>query len=169
MLATDLQGHPFPQEGPTPETHTTTLATLHDCTTGRWRQMNWNSVRWGKIFCTGPTRAAKAGQKSLVPAPQAQRTYQGRTPFKNRIRGGGGRALRRFLTRNRKQYSLLQECVSVCTDQPPLFHDISFLVLKRTERLVYSRPAREWYHWKTLPTGQPSINVFNVFNLILIF
>ncbi len=34
-----------------------------------------------KLFCTGPTRAAKAEQKSLVPARQAQRSKQGRTPF----------------------------------------------------------------------------------------
>ncbi len=33
-----------------------------------------------KIFCTGPTRAAKADQKSLVPARQTQRTNQGRNP-----------------------------------------------------------------------------------------
>ncbi len=32
-----------------------------------------------KICFTGPTRAAKAGQKSLVQARRAQRTYQGRT------------------------------------------------------------------------------------------
>ncbi len=41
----------------------------------------WNSVRWWKIFCTGPTRAAKAEQKFLVPALQAWRTNQERTPF----------------------------------------------------------------------------------------
>jgi hypothetical protein len=34
-----------------------------------------------KIFCTGPTKAAKAEQKSFVPALQAQRTNQGRPPF----------------------------------------------------------------------------------------
>jgi hypothetical protein len=34
-----------------------------------------------KIFCTWSTRAAKAEQKSLVPARQAQRTNQGRIPF----------------------------------------------------------------------------------------
>ncbi len=34
-----------------------------------------------KVFCTGPIRAAKAGQQSLVPARRAQRTNQGRTPF----------------------------------------------------------------------------------------
>jgi hypothetical protein len=34
-----------------------------------------------KISCTGSPRAAKAEQKSLVPARQAQRTNQGRTPF----------------------------------------------------------------------------------------
>jgi hypothetical protein len=34
-----------------------------------------------KIFCTGPTKAAKAEQKSFVPAQQAQRTNQGRPPF----------------------------------------------------------------------------------------
>ncbi len=34
-----------------------------------------------KRFCTWPTRAAKAEQKSLVLAWHAQRTNQGRTPF----------------------------------------------------------------------------------------
>jgi hypothetical protein len=34
-----------------------------------------------KNIFTGPTRAAKAEQKSLVPARQAQQTNQGRTPF----------------------------------------------------------------------------------------
>ncbi len=34
-----------------------------------------------KIVCTGLTRAANAGQKSLVLAQRAQRTNQGRTPF----------------------------------------------------------------------------------------
>ncbi len=34
-----------------------------------------------KIFLTMLTRAAKAGQKSLVPARHTQRTNQGRTPF----------------------------------------------------------------------------------------
>jgi hypothetical protein len=33
------------------------------------------------IFCTGPTRAAKVEQKSLVPTRQAQRTNQERTTF----------------------------------------------------------------------------------------
>jgi hypothetical protein len=32
-------------------------------------------------FCTGLTRAAKAGQKSIETARRAQRTNQGRTPF----------------------------------------------------------------------------------------
>jgi hypothetical protein len=39
-----------------------------------------------KIFCTGPTRAAKAEPKSLVPARQAQRTNQGRTPYSRTLR-----------------------------------------------------------------------------------
>ncbi len=34
-----------------------------------------------KVCCTGPTRAAKTEQKSLVPARWALRTNQGRTPF----------------------------------------------------------------------------------------
>jgi hypothetical protein len=34
-----------------------------------------------KIFYTGPTREAKAGQKSLVPSRQAQQISQGRTSF----------------------------------------------------------------------------------------
>jgi hypothetical protein len=33
------------------------------------------------LFCTRLTRAAKAGQKSIVLARQAQQTTQGRTPF----------------------------------------------------------------------------------------
>ncbi len=50
---------------------------------GRWGQMKWNRVRWGKIyiFCTGPTRAAKAEQKSLVPTGPAERINQERAPF----------------------------------------------------------------------------------------
>ncbi len=69
------------------QTHTKRQATQHGWLPsllgdGWRRQRNWNSVGWGKnIFCTGPTRAAKAEQKSLVPARQAQRTNQGRTPF----------------------------------------------------------------------------------------
>ncbi len=49
---------------------------------GRWGQRNWISV-WcrKKISCTGLTRAAKAEQKSLVPALQAQRTNQERISF----------------------------------------------------------------------------------------
>ncbi len=44
--------------------------------------MGTHSVRRGKkIFCTGLTRAAKAGYKSLVPARRALRTNQGRAPF----------------------------------------------------------------------------------------
>jgi hypothetical protein len=39
--------------------------------------MHWNSV----LFWTGLTRAAKAGQKSLVPSWRAQQTNQGRTPL----------------------------------------------------------------------------------------
>ncbi len=44
--------------------------------------MKWNSVRWGvEYFCTGPTRAAKAVQKSLVTAWRAQRTNLRQYPF----------------------------------------------------------------------------------------
>jgi hypothetical protein len=51
-----------------PETHTKRQANQHGCLptaqlAGRWGQRNWNSVWWGKkLFCTGPTRAAKAEQ-----------------------------------------------------------------------------------------------------------
>ncbi len=39
-------------------------------------------MRRGKIiFCSGLTNAAKAGQNSFVPARQAQRTSQRKTPF----------------------------------------------------------------------------------------
>jgi hypothetical protein len=34
------------------------------------------------FLCTGPTGAAKAGQKSFVPARRAQRNNQERTPVK---------------------------------------------------------------------------------------
>ncbi len=43
-----------------------------------WGQMNWNS---GKKCYTGPTKEAKAGQKSLVPSWQVQQINQGRTSF----------------------------------------------------------------------------------------
>jgi hypothetical protein len=43
--------------------------------------MYWNSVRWGKnFFCSVLTIAAKAEQKSLVPARKTQWSNQGRTP-----------------------------------------------------------------------------------------
>ncbi len=49
---------------------------------GRWGQMNWNSVRREKkYFGIGPTRAAKAGQKYIVRARQAQGNNQRRTSF----------------------------------------------------------------------------------------
>jgi hypothetical protein len=42
-----------------------------------------NEIVYGKEnkFCTGPTRAAEEGQKSLVPAQRAPQTSQGRDPF----------------------------------------------------------------------------------------
>jgi hypothetical protein len=47
---------------------------------GRWGQKKLKKCRAKKkIFCTGPTRAAKAEQKYLVPAQQAHRINQGRT------------------------------------------------------------------------------------------
>ncbi len=48
---------------------------------GRWGQRNEIVYAEKKVFCTEPTRAAKAEQKSFVPARQAQGTNQGRTPF----------------------------------------------------------------------------------------
>jgi len=67
-----------------PETHIKRQMTRQDCLpqlAGRWEQMNLKkcTVR-RKIFCT-LTRAAKAGQKPLLPIRRAQRTNQGRTPF----------------------------------------------------------------------------------------
>jgi hypothetical protein len=41
-----------------------------------WGQRNCYSVQWGKKICTGPTRAVRAEQKSLVQAVQAQWTNQ---------------------------------------------------------------------------------------------
>ncbi len=60
------------------EIHNKRQATRHDCLSnwlGYGGQTKWNSVRVRKkIFGTGPTRAAKVGQKFLVLASQAQRT-----------------------------------------------------------------------------------------------
>ncbi len=50
------------------------------CWAMRTNKLKQCTVR-GKICCTGLTRAAKAGQKSLVPARRAQRTNQERNPF----------------------------------------------------------------------------------------
>jgi hypothetical protein len=69
-----------------PETHTKRQATQHGCLhtsplAGQRGQIKWNSVRWGKkIFWTKPTRAAKARQKSLVPARQPKDPFQIHTP-----------------------------------------------------------------------------------------
>ncbi len=51
------------------------------------------------IFCTGLTRAAKAGQKSIVPVRQAQRTNQGRAPV---ICPQGGRGVSEVFRKNKK-------------------------------------------------------------------
>ncbi len=64
-----------------PETHCKRQATQHVCLLsllGAGGQRNGNSMYTvrKKIFFTGPNRAAKAEQKSLVPARQDQRTNQ---------------------------------------------------------------------------------------------
>ncbi len=61
-----------------PETHDKRQVTQHGCLP------SWNNVVYVEekhIFSTGPTRAAKAEQKSLVTAWLAQRTNQGMTLF----------------------------------------------------------------------------------------
>ncbi len=64
-----------------PQTHIKRQETQHDCLLGDVEK--WIEILYGeeKIVCTGPARAAKAGQKSLVLTRQAQQTNQGRTPF----------------------------------------------------------------------------------------
>ncbi len=71
--------------GVSPETHTKRHATQPVCLpqlAGRW-ETNIIEIVYGeeKIFCTGPTRGAKAEPKSLVPARHAQWANQERTPF----------------------------------------------------------------------------------------
>jgi hypothetical protein len=69
-----------------PQTDFKRQATRYDCLPsfqGQGDKLSENSVRWvKKIFWTGPNRAAKAGQKSLVLARKTQRTNHRRTPFK---------------------------------------------------------------------------------------
>ncbi len=62
-----------------PETHSTRQATQQAQLAGRWGQKGIEIV-YGEenLFCTGPTRAAKAEQKSFLLARQAQQT---RAPF----------------------------------------------------------------------------------------
>jgi hypothetical protein len=66
------------------ETHTKRKANQHGCLP---RLLNNGDkgieieYDGGKIFCTGPTSAAKEEQKSLVPTRQAQQTNQRRTPM----------------------------------------------------------------------------------------
>jgi hypothetical protein len=65
-----------------PEIHTNRQATQHGCLPsllGDWDK--GTETVYGeekKIFGSGPAIAAKAEQKSLVPARQAQRTNQGK-------------------------------------------------------------------------------------------
>ncbi len=50
--------------------------------TGQRGKRNWNSVRWGKkYFVLGRQEQQRENKKSLLPARQAQRTNQERTPF----------------------------------------------------------------------------------------
>ncbi len=66
------------------ETHTKRQATQHGCLPRLLRYGDKGieiEYDWGKIFCTGPTSAAKAKQKSLVRTRQGQRTNQGKTPI----------------------------------------------------------------------------------------
>ncbi len=68
-----------------PKTHNRRQATQHDCRSSWLGDGDIPSEKvYGdkkKIFCTGPTRAAKAEQKSLVPAPRAQRNNHESNPF----------------------------------------------------------------------------------------
>jgi hypothetical protein len=66
------------------ETHTKRQATQQDCLPSLLGNGEKRiEIVYGKekIFCTGPTRAAKAEQKSFVLARQAQQTNQGWIPF----------------------------------------------------------------------------------------
>ncbi len=66
-----------------PETHIQRQAALHDCLCRLLGDgYTWIEIVYiqEKIFCTGLTRATKAGQKSLVPR-WTLRTNQGRTPL----------------------------------------------------------------------------------------
>jgi len=62
-----------------PETHTKRQATQHDCLPSLLamgtKELKYCTVR-KTIFCTGPTRAAKAEQKTFVTARQAQQTHR---------------------------------------------------------------------------------------------
>jgi hypothetical protein len=60
------------------------LATRHDCLAtllGDGDKKSEIMCDEGKIFCTGPTRAAKAGQKFSNTGMASQRNNQGRTLF----------------------------------------------------------------------------------------
>ncbi len=74
--------YPFLSTSCLSETHAKRQATRHDCLPSLLGDRD-NGIEivyvMKKIFCTGPTREAKAGQKSLIPARQTQRTRQGRT------------------------------------------------------------------------------------------
>jgi hypothetical protein len=63
-----------------PKTHIHRQATRHDCLPSLLGDRNkYSEIVYGEeiFFCTGPTRAALIGPKSLVPAHRAQRTNQG--------------------------------------------------------------------------------------------
>jgi hypothetical protein len=67
-----------------PETHTKRQATQQGCLPSLLgdgdKGIEIVYCEEKNILCTGPTRAAKEEQKSLVPAGQAQRTNQKKTP-----------------------------------------------------------------------------------------
>ncbi len=65
----------------TRDTETGDPARLPAQLAGQWAQSNWNSVRWEKIFCTGPTRVIKTEQKPIVQVWRVQRKNKRKDPF----------------------------------------------------------------------------------------
>jgi hypothetical protein len=89
-----------------------------------------------EIFCTGPTRAAKAGKKSLAPAQGAQRTNQGRPPFIYIFLGSPFASF--SIVRRGPLSSLSDYLIQTLLYSYPKHSPIYQLTLKQSHILIYS-------------------------------
>jgi hypothetical protein len=117
-----------------------------------------------QIFCSGLTRAAKAGQKSLVATQWAQRTNQGRTPWvllespfaSVSTVSGGHPSLVSLAT-----YPFCPEFIALAPLSKRVLHQPPWCGWKGTGTCDIGRQLPDRYHWRhTFRDRQPCTTAF---------